>query len=220
MFPRLFAPLAISLALIAAPKPPAKVATATGQSPDVSITVTLYLDPADVERLVGDDLGKHFIVADVKLEPRNGKEVLVDRDDFTLRTDSNGAHTTPFAPSQIAGSGILVVREVTDEPSTSGSAGPFGFPRRKTSTESKKSADSKADSKKDKSAAKQTEPPAKPAAEGDKSLEQTLKAKELPQNKTSQPVSGLLYFEMEKQKMKDLELSYGSRDDRILLRFK
>ena len=51
-------------------------------------------------------------------------------------------------------------------------------------------------------------------------LEQALKTRELPQVKTGQPASGLLYFAMEKQKMKDLELVYGGRENRIALRFK
>ena len=51
-------------------------------------------------------------------------------------------------------------------------------------------------------------------------MEQTLKTKELPQVKTDQPATGLLYFAMEKQKMKDLELTYGGRANRITLRFK
>jgi hypothetical protein len=51
-------------------------------------------------------------------------------------------------------------------------------------------------------------------------LLETLKARELPQGKTVAPVSGLLYFGMEKQKMKNLEVVYGSRKDRISLRFK
>jgi len=42
----------------------------------------------------------------------------------------------------------------------------------------------------------------------------------LPEKKTEQPISGLLYFAMEKQKMKDLELTYGGRENRIALRFK
>ncbi len=215
---RFLALLAITLALAAAPKPSNKIATATGENKDVSLTVTLYLDPADIERLVGDNLDKHFIVADVKLEPRNGKEVLVDRDDFTLLTDSNGAHTTPFAPSQIAGSGALILREVDESQvrTASGSAGPFGLPGRKR-TDSKKSADSK---KEKPAQAKETEAATKPAPANSKSLEQTLKDKELPQKKTSQPVSGLLYFGMEKQKMKDLSVLYGPKDDRITLKFK
>ncbi len=53
------------------------------------------------------------------------------------------------------------------------------------------------------------------------SLEKTLAAKALPEKKTDQPASGLLYFSMDKQKMKDLELVYGPPgDQRIRLRFK
>ena len=47
-----------------------------------------------------------------------------------------------------------------------------------------------------------------------------LKKKELPEAKTDQPVSGLLYFPMEKQKVKDLELRYDMSDDKIVMRFK
>ena len=42
----------------------------------------------------------------------------------------------------------------------------------------------------------------------------------LPEGKTDKSVSGLLYFPMEKQKMKDLELLYGGKENRISLRFK
>ena len=38
--------------------------------------------------------------------------------------------------------------------------------------------------------------------------------------KTEKPAAGLLYFAMDKQKMKDLELLYGGRENRIELRFK
>jgi len=198
---------------MAAPKPVTKTATAAGENHDVALAVTLYLDPADAERLVGDDLGKHFVLAEVKVEPRSGKEIYIDRDDFVLRTDSNGAHTTPFAPSQIAGSGALVIREVTDSRAAAspGSSGPFGHkrtaPKQSADTTKPRAEDAKSDS-------------AKPADQGDKTLLQTLKEKELPQGKTPKPVAGLLYFEMEKQKMKDLEVAYGPKEDRIVLRFK
>jgi hypothetical protein len=42
----------------------------------------------------------------------------------------------------------------------------------------------------------------------------------LPEKKTDQPTSGLLYFPMEQQKLKDLELTYGGRENRISMRFK
>jgi hypothetical protein len=65
--------------------------------------------------------------------------------------------------------------------------------------------------------------PAKVKENGDKDvteLEKTLDAKILPEKKTDQPVSGLLYFAMEKHKLKDMELTYGTKDTRIALRFK
>ena len=57
---------------------------------------------------------------------------------------------------------------------------------------------------------------------GDKEnpLKKLLDEKVLPEKKTDQPVSGLLYFPMELQKMKDLELVYGGKENRISLRFK
>jgi hypothetical protein len=51
-------------------------------------------------------------------------------------------------------------------------------------------------------------------------LKKALEAKSLPGVKTDKPVTGLLYFPMEKQKMKDLELTYGGKENRITLRFK
>ena len=41
-----------------------------------------------------------------------------------------------------------------------------------------------------------------------------------PAMKSDKPVTGLLYIPMEKQKMKDLELTYGGKENRITLRFK
>ena len=51
-------------------------------------------------------------------------------------------------------------------------------------------------------------------------LKKVLESKVLPQGKTKEPIKGLLYFPMEKQKMKDLEIVYGGQENRIRLRFK
>ena len=67
------------------------------------LTVTLHIDPADIKELIGNDLGGHYIVAEVKVEPKFGKDILLDRDDFQLRTDKDGEKAKPFAASQIAG---------------------------------------------------------------------------------------------------------------------
>src|ERR1039458_2958201 len=50
-------------------------ATAMGENADVALTVRLYIDGAAVQGVVGDDLGGHYIVAQVKVEPKYGKEV-------------------------------------------------------------------------------------------------------------------------------------------------
>jgi hypothetical protein len=47
-----------------------------------------------------------------------------------------------------------------------------------------------------------------------------LKEKILPEKETDAPVSGLLYFPMEKQKLKDLELIYKTPEGKLTLRFK
>jgi hypothetical protein len=57
-------------------------------------------------------------------------------------------------------------------------------------------------------------------ADQDSPLKKVLDEKVLPEKKTADPVSGLLYFPMEKQRLKDLEFYYGGRENKIDLRFK
>jgi hypothetical protein len=169
-------------------------ATAMGENADVALTVRLYIDGAAVQEVVGDDLGGHYIVAQVKVEPKYGKEVNISRDDFVLRTDKDGEKATPWAPSQIAGGTALVVREVKRDRGP----GP-GMP----------------------SDAETKYPTGVTMQSGeDSALKKTLTDKELPELKTSQPYSGLLYFAMEGQKMKDLEVDYGGKEGKIVLKFK
>ena len=73
------------------------------------LNVTIYIDSAAVKEALGDDLAGHYIVAQVKVEPKYTKEITIDRDDFMLRTDKDGDRTKPMAPSQVAGSGGLVL---------------------------------------------------------------------------------------------------------------
>jgi len=49
---------------------------------------------------------------------------------------------------------------------------------------------------------------------------EVLKQKILPEKETDAPVSGLLYFPMEKQKVKDLELIYTTPSGKLSVRFK
>jgi hypothetical protein len=47
-----------------------------------------------------------------------------------------------------------------------------------------------------------------------------LDAKVLPEKKIEEETTGFLFFPLEKQKLKDLELIYGPRENQIRMRFK
>src|SRR5215472_2940188 len=86
------------LLLSAAPK---KVTgRARGENQDLTLDVTVYLDSDSIKEVLGNDLDGHFVVAQVQIEPKFGKEITIDRDDFMLRTDKDGDRTKPMAPSQ------------------------------------------------------------------------------------------------------------------------
>ena len=111
MVPRLLA-IFLASALLVSGAAKKTTATARGENDDVILNVTIYIDSAAVKEALGDDLGGHYIVAQVKVEPKYTKEITIDRDDFILRTDKDGDRTKPMAPSQIAGRGSLVLTGV------------------------------------------------------------------------------------------------------------
>lgn len=205
MAARLFALLLVpALLLMGAAKK--SVATAKGENEDLILTVTLHIDPADIKEMIGSDLENHFIVAEVKVDPKYGKDIDLDRDDFVLRTDKDGERTKTFVGSQIAGRGYLVVGEgeVKEKKSGWGLGGPIMIGSGRTAQPDDKD---------------KPKPTMKNADE-ENPLKKVLDERILPQGKTGQPVAGLLYFPMEKQKMKDLELLFGGKENRISLRFK
>ncbi|HTS29028.1 MAG TPA: hypothetical protein VMH81_24320 [Bryobacteraceae bacterium] len=185
------------------------VSTARGENEDLILTATLYLEPGDVKELIGSDLGGHYIVFEVKVDPKYGKEISIDRDDFQLRTEKDGEKAKPYAASQIAGPGVLVLSDEEGEAkakkSRGWSMGGIGMGVGGGGAGSGDKGPTKATMK-----------------DSDKQdpLEKVLASRILPEKKTDQPVSGLLYFPMEKQKMKDLELTYGGKENRISLKFK
>ncbi len=181
------------------------VATANGENDDVAVEATLYIDGEAVKGLIGNDLGGHYIVADIKVTPKYGKEISVLRDDFVLHTDKDGEKAQPFVGNQIAGQTALVV--AGEEPSKKKKSGwniggPVmmgspGMPNDPGPTGSTVKTD-----------------------EHENPLKKLLDSKILPEGKSTKPVTGLLYYPMEKQKMKDLQIQYGGKDNRITLRFK
>ena len=202
---RLIAFTLLPALLLSAPAKKPTVGSGRGENEDLILTVTLYCAPDDVKQLIGDDLGGHYIVAEVKIEPKYGKTINIDRDDFVLRTDTNGEKTTPFAPSQIAGREALIVTQA-------------GTKERKTGIMLGGMGGGMGSGGNDPGATTVTVQ--NPASVKENPLEKVLKDKILVEQKTSQPVGGLLYYHMEKQKLKDLELRYGPQETRITVRFK
>jgi len=197
-----------------------KPAETRGENGSVVIKATLYANPEAVKQVLGSDLDGHFIVVAVEVAPRFGKEVAISRDDFVLKTDKDGERSTPFAPSQIAGRGSLVIRQTSggnggsamhdnDGPIWGGYPGSPGPPTRLGGNGVGNAGDPAGATAKMHSGASEKENP----------LLKVLKEKVLPETKTDKPVSGLLYFPMEKQKVKWLELRYDMTGDKVVMRF-
>ena len=189
-------------------------ATARGENNDVILNVTIYIDSAAVNEALGADLGGHYVVAQVKVEPKYTKEITIDRDDFILRTDKDGDRTQPMAPSQIAGNGGLVLTR-NDGPGGQGAERSRGWSIGGMGMGGGGAA----------AAAGPQNTGVKPSEEkSDKDKQNPLKilldAKVLPEKKIEEPTTGFLFFPMENQKLKDLELLYGAKENRIRIRFK
>jgi hypothetical protein len=167
----------------------------------LEITVTPIADREAVQQALGSDLGGHYVLMEVHLAPKEGQKVAVHLDDFLLRTDKDGERTTPFVPSQIAGRGALVVTQSGGGGSSNHiTLGPIMTGTSQV-TENHSTMHSGSNDKPN-------------------PLLDVLKEKILPEKETEAPVSGLLYFPMEKQKVKDLELIYTTPLGKLSVRFK
>lgn len=182
----------------------------------VEITADALADREAVRQALGSDLGGHYILVQVRVAPKDGNKVKIDRDDFVLRTDKDGQRTTPFAPSQIAGRGALVITQGGSRgggyvgPSDTG-YGQYGPPIMNGGLMGGGGSGGEGETHITiNSGAKDKVDP----------ILDVLKEKILPEKETDAPVSGLLYFPMEKQKLKDLELIYKTPDGKLTLRFK
>jgi hypothetical protein len=176
-----------------------------GENEDFILTATLHVDRADVQELVGSDLDGHYFVAEIKIEPKYGKEVTIDRDDFQLFSTADAEKAAPYVATQIAGQDTLIVTEEGQAKQRKGGwgiGGPVMIGSGGTNTD---------------------QPARKTTMKSDEKVNPLVKVldeKMLKNAKTDKPVSGLLYFAMEKQKLKDIELRYGGKENRITIRFK
>ncbi|MDQ6678084.1 MAG: hypothetical protein M3Z09_12390 [Acidobacteriota bacterium] len=188
-----------------------QIRTGDGESSNASASLeaTIYADPESVRQAVGDDLGNHYIVVRVKLSPKSGK-LPVQLDDFLLKTDKDGERSHPFAPTQIAGQGALVVSQTVTGGGGSHAEDPdprwrMGMPGGGGFGNAASTIGAKAKMQQD---------------EKENPLVHTLAGKMLPEKETGETVTGLLYFPMEKQRVKDLELIYTTPSGKLSVRFR
>lgn len=183
----------------------------------VEITARAFTDKDEIKKILGSDLDGVIAVIDVRLVPKPGTKLVVVRDDFVLRSDKDGQRSTPFAPSQLAGRGVLVISSaggggmIGTQSNGPIWGGPMGRPRR-LGGEAPGIGNSE-------------DPATATAQAGGKTEEnpllEVLSEKILPEKEASEPVSGLLYFFLDgKHKPKDIELTYRGAAGKLSLRFK
>lgn len=184
----------------------------------VEIAATLLLDKDDVRKEVGAELSG-IVVVRVRVRPLSEKPVRIDRDDFALLSTNDGQRSMPYAPSQIAGNSTLVVGSQGTRGSLSGANnGPIwgGLGGRGSRMPGNGGGGGVTSDPESAKATVQSD-----GKTGESPLLKSLKEKVLQETEVTEPVSGLLYFQMDgKVKAKDLELYYKTPSGKIALRFK
>jgi hypothetical protein len=209
--------LCLPLLAVSSDKQPKQPPAGQAANNVVAISATLYQGKDAVREQVGSDLGGYFMVVKVEMTPKGAKPLVVDRDDFLLRSYNDGQKCQPYAPSQIAGRAALAVVPVGGGAVQAGQSGPvFGVPGMSlpmpgspVGVGNVKSPDT-IEAKVDDNAGSKDDP-----------LLKVLKAKVLPEKKTSEPLSGLLYFSIEgKHKPKDMALQYKTPSGVLTVEFR
>jgi hypothetical protein len=177
----------------------------------VALSGKAYIDPEAIKQLVGNDLGGHYIVVQMTVTPKGEKPLNVQSTDFQLFCEGDGDRTLPQTAAEIAAADSMVLKQgqsgigsLGEAPGTTCSGVGFGG----RSTKKKKTDDDST--------------PATKVQKGksDPALKNVLTEKALPEQETTQPVSGLLYFPLEKKKLKDLVLFYTTPTGKLRLYFK
>lgn len=182
----------------------------------VGLVGTAVTDRNEITKLLGFDLGEGYVVVKIRVLPQTLEKLRVAMDDFTLICRKDGEKSGALVPSQMFGGTALVVGRA--QSSSGGSLGTARTPQiggigmpggggvgTGGSTES-----GVADARIVKS------------KESDDPRIGPLEAKVLVTVETKEPVEGLLYFFLERNKVKpkDLGLIYAGPAGRLVVDFK
>jgi hypothetical protein len=185
---------------------------------EIDLVATIFMTQEEATKELGMDPGSDIAILKVRIIPKTDKPVQVAADDFILLAHNDGERSKPFTPNEIAGQGALIVTNSADQKQTKekktstmgglggimvgggggggGMASP-GNPRPVTIS-------TKVDDK----------------SPGNPKLLEALKAKQLPDKETSEPLEGLLYFRLSgKHKLKDMAVLYRGPAGKLNLDF-
>jgi hypothetical protein len=180
----------------------------TGEMSNEGVHVAAtVIDSDQMTEIFGSDFANLYSVIEVTIAPRNGKPVEMRLDDFLLRSDQTGEHTGPLMAAQIGGQGALVVKRGDPPRSKTGFGGGFGGIMMGGGAMG-------APDTTDRSKVEMKE-----SAEKDPLLAM-LKRKILTEKTITEPVTGLLFFPLEKAKPKHLALVYSTPAGKIRTEFK
>jgi hypothetical protein len=177
----------------------------------VALNGKLYMTPEAVKGVVGSDLGGHYMVVQITVTPKGDKPLDLKLTDFQMFCEGDGDRSQPQTAAEIAAADSMVLKRGSsgigsygEEAGTIWSGVGFGGRMGKK----KKDGDDSGPSTK------------MQKGTGDSALKKVLSEKALPEKETKEPVSGLLYFPLEKKKMKDLVLFYNTPNGKVRLYFK
>jgi hypothetical protein len=175
----------------------------------VDVVATISLTQEEVTGKLGANPGKGIVLLQVRVTPKSDKAVEISPDDFILLAHDDGERSRPFTPAEIAGQGALVVTNTADtkvkKTGTSvGIGGIMGGSGGSPGNSKVTTLGSKMDSK----------------SQGNEALLEILKAKQLPQKESNEPVEGFLYFPLDgKHKLKNLAVLYRGPAGKLDLEF-
>jgi hypothetical protein len=200
-----------SLGLPGTPKVAKYIGESSAGNSDLDLKATIYADGDAVNQALGSTLDGHYVVVRILLTPKS--KFTVDFDNFMLRTDKDGEKSHPFKPTQIAGDGALVVSGTA----FGGDETKQGNPHKPVFSAGMGGMGSGTGNTQPITASKST---MQESTGRRNPLLNMLDDKMLPEKETEQPVEGMVYFPMEKQKVKDLELIVTTPSGKLSLRFK
>ena len=199
--------LVVPIGLVASKKTISPQTSAGNELVDIVATISLSED--EVTQKIGADPGKGIVLLQVRVIPKTDKGVQISPDDFILLAHDDGERSKPYEPAQIAADGALVVKNQADKTTKKTSpsvsiGGIMGGGGASPGNSKPVVLGSTMDSK----------------SQGNKTLLEALKAKQLEAKDATEPVEGYLYFSLDgKHKLKDLAVLYRGPAGRLDLEF-